>query len=148
MQCFHLSWSHDFSDLSEEEYNLISMATSMPQPLASSYLTFPYIWVDIIFLNWAHVCLLTEAAFFLKILQCHTETSQSYRERQISHDYCLYLGSKDIVHMNLFKNRNTAIGVENRVVTRGWGWRGINWKIGIDIYSLLYIKQITNKDLL
>ena len=26
--------------------------------------------------------------------------------------------------------------------------RGINWKIGIDIYTLLYIKQITNKGLL
>ena len=26
--------------------------------------------------------------------------------------------------------------------------RGINWKIGIDIYTLLYIKEITNKDLL
>ena len=25
---------------------------------------------------------------------------------------------------------------------------GINWKFGIDIYTLLYIKQITNKDLL
>ena len=25
---------------------------------------------------------------------------------------------------------------------------GINWEIGIDIYILLYIKQITNKDLL
>ena len=25
---------------------------------------------------------------------------------------------------------------------------GISWKIGIDIYTLLYIKQITNKDLL
>ena len=25
---------------------------------------------------------------------------------------------------------------------------GINWEIGIDIYTLLYIKQITNKDLL
>ena len=25
---------------------------------------------------------------------------------------------------------------------------GINWKIGIDIYTLLYIKLITNKDLL
>ena len=24
----------------------------------------------------------------------------------------------------------------------------MNWKIGIDIYTLLYIKQITNKDLL
>ena len=25
---------------------------------------------------------------------------------------------------------------------------GINWEIGIDIYALLYIKQITNKNLL
>ena len=25
---------------------------------------------------------------------------------------------------------------------------GINWEIGTDIYTLLYIKQITNKDLL
>ena len=25
---------------------------------------------------------------------------------------------------------------------------GINWEIGIDIYTLLYIKYITNKDLL
>ena len=29
---------------------------------------------------------------------------------------------------------------------RGWG--GMNWEIGIDIHTLLYIKQITNKDLL
>ena len=26
--------------------------------------------------------------------------------------------------------------------------RGINWEIGIDIYTLLYIKQTTNKNLL
>ena len=30
----------------------------------------------------------------------------------------------------------------------GKGEGGINWKIGTDIYTLLYIKQITNKDLL
>ena len=30
---------------------------------------------------------------------------------------------------------------------QGAGW-GRNWKIGIDIYTLLYIKQITTKDLL
>ena len=29
----------------------------------------------------------------------------------------------------------------------GWGG-GINWEIGIDIYMLLYIKQVTNKNLL
>ena len=31
----------------------------------------------------------------------------------------------------------------------GEKWGGeINWEIGIDIYTVLYIKQITNKDLL
>ena len=25
-------------------------------------------------------------------------------------------------------------------------WGGINWEIGIDIYTLLYIKQVTNKN--
>ena len=25
---------------------------------------------------------------------------------------------------------------------------GMNWEVGIDIYTLLYIKQMTNKDLL
>ena len=34
------------------------------------------------------------------------------------------------------------------MVTRGESGGGINWKIGIDMYTLLYIKQITNKDLL
>ena len=35
---------------------------------------------------------------------------------------------------------------------RGWGvWAGdggMNWEIGIDIYTLIYIKWITNKNLL
>ena len=34
------------------------------------------------------------------------------------------------------------------MVTRGESGGGINWKIGIDIYILLYIKYITHKDLL
>ena len=32
-------------------------------------------------------------------------------------------------------------------VTRGWGGRD-KMEIGIDIYTLLYIKETTNKDLL
>ena len=28
------------------------------------------------------------------------------------------------------------------------GWGEVNWEIGMDIYTLLYIKQVTNKDLL
>ena len=34
------------------------------------------------------------------------------------------------------------------MVTKGEGWEGINWEIGIDTYTLPYIKLITNKDLL
>ena len=34
------------------------------------------------------------------------------------------------------------------MVTKGEGRAGINWEIGIDIYTYIYIKQITNKDLL
>ena len=33
-------------------------------------------------------------------------------------------------------------------VTKGERRGGINWEIGIDIYTLLYIKEITNKNLL
>ena len=50
--------------------------------------------------------------------------------------------------MNLFTNRSRVTDVENKLmVTRGWGG-GISWEIGIDIYTLLYIKYITNKNLL
>ncbi len=31
---------------------------------------------------------------------------------------------------------------------RGWGWGVMNWEIGIDIYTLICIEQITNKNLL
>ena len=31
---------------------------------------------------------------------------------------------------------------------RWWGRRGMDWEFGIDMYTLLYLKWITNKDLL
>ena len=47
------------------------------------------------------------------------------------------------------QNRNRVANVENKLmVTRGWWVGEINWEIGMDIYTLLYIKQVTNKDLL
>ena len=46
--------------------------------------------------------------------------------------------------MNYFTNRNRVTDVENKLtVTKGeagWGGGGINWEIGIDIYTLLYTK--------
>ena len=56
------------------------------------------------------------------------------------------------------QGRNRDTGVENkRMDTKGGnhggeGWEvsggGMNWEIGIDIYSLICIKYITNKNLL
>ena len=47
------------------------------------------------------------------------------------------------------QSRNRVTVVENNaLVTRGEGGGRINWEIGIDIYTLLYIKYISNKDLL
>ena len=38
--------------------------------------------------------------------------------------------------------------VENKLmITNGRMGGGINWETGIDMYTLLYIKQMTNKDL-
>ena len=52
--------------------------------------------------------------------------------------------------MNLFTKQKQS--QKCRKETYGYqgvtGWGGINWEIEIDIYILLYIKQITNKDLL
>ena len=50
----------------------------------------------------------------------------------------------------LIYKTETDSDLENELmVTRGKGWRGgIVREFGIDIYTLLYLKWITNKDLL
>ena len=54
-----------------------------------------------------------------------------------------------MVKCSYLQNRNRVTDVENKLmVTRGEGEEEINWEIGIDIYTLLYTKQVTNKDLL
>ena len=52
--------------------------------------------------------------------------------------------------MNLFTKQKQIHNLENELmVTRGeWLGGGIDWKFGIDMYTLLYLKQITNKDIL
>ena len=65
-------------------------------------------------------------------------TSSSMLELEVSHQSKVFLPSKAAL----------STDVENKLmVTRGERG-GINWEIGIDTYTLLYIKQITNKDLL
>ena len=61
------------------------------------------------------------------------------RERQISYDITYMWNLKNDTNEPIYKT-----DVENNLmVTRGkrWGERGeINWEIGIEIYTLLYIK--------
>ena len=64
----------------------------------------------------------------------HTKWSKSDSERQISHDIAYMWNIKKWYKITYLQNRNRVTGVENKL--RG----GIDWAIGIDIYTLLYIK--------
>ena len=78
--------------------------------------------------------------------------SQLDRERQISYDiaYMWYLKKK--MEMNLFIKWKQTHRLKKKkiVVTSGRrvSWGGIDCEFGIDINTLLYLKGITNKDLL
>ena len=50
--------------------------------------------------------------------------------------------------MNLFTKQIESQMQKTNLVTRGERGGRDKWEIGIDIYTLLYIKQITNKGLL
>ena len=74
--------------------------------------------------------------------------SKSGRERQISYDIT-YEESKKMIQMNLFTQQKQT----HRLRERTYGYRrgrlrGKDWEFGIDMYTLLYLKWITNKDLL
>ena len=54
-----------------------------------------------------------------------------------------------MIQINLFtKQKQSHRGRKQAYGYQGGKRGGINWEIGIDIYTLLYIKQITNKNLL
>ena len=36
--------------------------------------------------------------------------------------------------------------IENKIMVTGVKEGGVNWETGIDIYTILHIKQITNED--
>ena len=81
---------------------------------------------------------------------CHTEWSKSDRERQISYAITYMWNLKKWYKWIYSQNRNRVTDVENKLMVTRWEREGggINWEIGIDIHTLLYIKQIMNKDLL
>ena len=67
---------------------------------------------------------------------------------------CLYVESRRKLQMKLSTKidrvtgiENRVTGIENKLIVMGGPVR-INRKIGIDTYTLLYITQLTNKDLL
>ena len=85
---------------------------------------------------------------------CHTEWSMSEREKQISYiNACMWNLAKCYRWTGL-QGRSWDTDVENkRMDTKGgiqwWGGDGgvVNWAIGIDMYTLMCIKLMTNKSL-
>jgi len=57
---------------------------------------------------------------------------------------------KEMIHVNLLKDKKRLTDLENKcLVTGEEGWRKrIGEEFGLDIYTLLYSKWITKKDLL
>ena len=53
-----------------------------------------------------------------------------------------------MIQMNFFTKQKQIHGLNKLMVTEGTGVGGVVWEVGIDIYKLLYLKQISNNDLL
>ena len=71
----------------------------------------------------------------------HTEWSKSDRKRQISYDITYMWNLKKWYKGTYLQNRNGVTDVKNKLmVTKGGKGGEINCEIGIDIYTLLYIK--------
>ena len=78
-----------------------------------------------------------------------SEVSQTEKETYLM--ILLYAESKkEMIQMNLFtKEKQTHRPREGTYAYQGEGWKeGIVREFGIDKYTLLYLKWITNKDLL
>ena len=75
---------------------------------------------------------------------------KSDRERQISYDIAYMWNLKKMIQTSIFtKQKQTHRLREQLMVTRKKEWRGrIDWEFGIDMYTLLYLKWITNMDVL
>ena len=79
----------------------------------------------------------------------HTEWSKSDRERETPYDiaYMPNLKKKKIIQMDLFTKQCHRLSKFMVSIGEEWGV-GIVRELGIDMYTLLYVKQITNKDFL
>ena len=83
---------------------------------------------------------------------CHTQWSKSEREKQILYINAYMWNLEKLYRWTGLQGRNRDTDVENkRMDTKGrkqGGGGGMNWEIGIDVYTLICIKYITNKNLL
>ena len=71
----------------------------------------------------------------------HTEWSKSDRGKQIYDFIYMWTLKQKGYRWTYIQNRNRATDVENKhLVTRSKRRGGINWKIGTNTYTLLYIK--------
>ena len=83
------------------------------------------------------------------VIQSEVSQKEKNKYRILMH---IYGTSKN--GTNEFARRNRDTDVENKRMDTKWGkwwwWGGgvMNWEIGIDIYTLICIKWITNKNLL
>ena len=85
---------------------------------------------------------------------CHTEWNKSEREKQISYINAYMWNLEKCYRWTGLQGRNRDTDVENKLTdTKGgklqWGGDGgvLNWAIGIDMYTLICIKLMTNKNL-
>ena len=85
----------------------------------------------------------------------HTEWSKSEREKQILYINAYMWNLEKWYRWTSLQGRNRDTDVEKKhghqggkVAAGGGGGGGMNWEIGIDIYTLICIKWITNKNLL
>ena len=88
---------------------------------------------------------------FFCLRDCPTEWSKSEREKQISYinAYMWNLKKKNGTDGHSWKAEiETQMQRTNVWTPRGGREGRMNWKIGIDIYMLQYIKQITDENLL
>ena len=67
--------------------------------------------------------------------------SEVCQQRKTNIIYRLYMESKKMVQMNLFTKQKLVTDVENNGYQGGKVGGCINWEIGIDIHTLLYIKD-------
>ena len=76
-----------------------------------------------------------------------SKVSQTQKDKY--HDIAYMWNLKKGVQMNLFTKQKQSHRCRKQTYgSQGKRGGGINWEIGIDIYTLSYIKQITNENLL